>query len=78
MNKNSSLQLFFFCLFQQVMTMNELREVYKEQQDHFQVSEIALRQAPVGSCIEADPRLSLYSYTMDEMNRLILPMVRDK
>lgn len=62
----------------QVMTMSELREVYKEQQDHFQVSEIALRQAPIGSCIEADPRLSLYSYTMDEMNRLILPMIRDK
>ena len=60
------------------MTMNELRDAYKEQQDHFQISEIALRQAPVGSCIEEDPRLALFSYTMDEMNRLILPMVRDK
>uniref|UniRef100_A0A2C9JI59 glutamate synthase (NADH) n=1 Tax=Biomphalaria glabrata TaxID=6526 RepID=A0A2C9JI59_BIOGL len=62
----------------QVLTMQELRNVYKEQQDHFQISEIALRQAPVGSCIEEDPRLSLYSYTMDEMNRLVLPMIRDK
>ncbi|CAG5124464.1 unnamed protein product, partial [Candidula unifasciata] len=61
-----------------VLTMKELREEYKEQQDHFQISEIALRQAPVGSCIEEDPRLSLYLFTMDEMNRLILPMIRDK
>lgn len=61
-----------------MLTMKELREVYKEQQDHFQISEIALRQAPVGSCIEEDPRLSLYTFTMDEMSRLILPMIRDK
>ncbi|GFN84677.1 glutamate synthase [NADH] [Plakobranchus ocellatus] len=65
-------------VYKQVMTMNELREVYAEQQDHFQICEIALRQAPVGSCIEEDPRLSLYSYTMDSMNRLVLPMIRDK
>lgn len=63
---------------QQVLTMKELRELYKVQQDHFQISEIALRQAPVGSCIEEDPRLALYSFTMDEINRLILPMIRDK
>uniref|UniRef100_A0A0B7BD51 glutamate synthase (ferredoxin) n=1 Tax=Arion vulgaris TaxID=1028688 RepID=A0A0B7BD51_9EUPU len=63
---------------QHVITMKGLREEHKEQQDHFQISEIALRQAPVGSCIEEDPRLSLYSFTMDEMNRLILPMIRDK
>ena len=36
------------------------------------------QDSTVGSYVETDPRMSLYNYTMDGINLLVLPMIREK
>ncbi|XP_005109373.2 putative glutamate synthase [NADPH] [Aplysia californica] len=60
------------------VNMGELRQVYRDLQDNFQVRPMDLQPSPVGAFIEEDARLNLYSFTMDEINRLVLPMVKEK
>ena len=60
----------------QTITMAELRDHHNKaavkRQGH-------LRQdSTVGSYVETDPRMSLYNYTMDGINLLVLPMIREK
>ncbi|KAL8570900.1 hypothetical protein ACOMHN_023573 [Nucella lapillus] len=61
---------------QETMTMSKLRDHH----DQIAVHKLAsYRQASArGTYLETDPRMSLYNYTMDGINLLVLPMVNEK
>ncbi|XP_025097686.1 putative glutamate synthase [NADPH] isoform X1 [Pomacea canaliculata] len=61
---------------QETITMKELRANHRP--NAVQRIAIALSEtASIGGYIEKDPRMSLYNYTMDNINLLVLPMIRD-
>ncbi|XP_076444401.1 uncharacterized protein LOC143282637 [Babylonia areolata] len=61
---------------QETMTMAELREHHDQMAVH-KLSSIRQMSA-VGGYLETDPRMLLYNYTMDGINLLVLPMVKEK
>ena len=55
-----------------------MKAEYKDILEAYQVGPLPLQKSPVGTFMEEDPRLTLYSYSIDQVNRLVLPMVKDK
>lgn len=61
---------------EETITMSELREHHDQTAVHKLANYRQL--SAVGSYLETDPRMSLYNYTMDGINLLVLPMVKEK
>ncbi|KAK7486587.1 hypothetical protein BaRGS_00022112, partial [Batillaria attramentaria] len=61
---------------QETITMSELRASHNP--SAVQRQAIQLRESAVGGYLERDPRMSLYAYSMEGINLLVLPMVKDK
>ena len=64
--------------YQKSLSLELLREEYKDHLAKYQIGPMPLERAFVGTFMEEDKRLTLFSYSMDQVNRLILPMVKEK
>ncbi|KAK7108161.1 hypothetical protein V1264_015947 [Littorina saxatilis] len=60
----------------ETMTMGQLRDQHNSKA----VTKVPIfrQDSSVGSYLETDPRMSLYNYTMDGINLLVLPMIKEK
>ena len=60
----------------QTITMKELRAVHDECK--VEKTEIELIKSQHGGWLDEDPRLSLYGFSVEIINLLILPMIKEK